>query len=282
VDKPREPTEGGIVTVPSRDGEHQLRVACVPFVHEAQVVDILEGPSEGYKSYAQRIRDINSYYADWMLEHPVADSIDVLMGHFMVHGAIPSGSERELHIGEAYMASADAIPSTIKYAALGHIHLPQQAPGSSAPARFVGSLMQLDFGEAGQDKSVCVVDLEPGLKPARVERVPITRGRSLMKVTDTLEALRGRIDEFGDAWLHVSVKTDGPQPGLADEVRSFLPNALAVVADYERRELAFTEREGRALIDLYSDYVVDKRGAEPSPELAAAFRSVADEVGAEL
>ena len=55
-----------------------------------------------------------------------------------------------------------------------------------------------------------------------------------------------------------------------------------VVADYERRELAFAEREGRSLIDLYSDYVQEKRGVAPSPELAEAFRSVADEVGAEL
>jgi DNA repair protein SbcD/Mre11 len=282
VDKPREPADGGIVSVPSRDGSNTLRVACVPFIHEAQVVEILEPPAEGYKSYAERIRDITGYYGDWLLEHPIANGIDTLMGHFMVHGAVPSGSERELHIGEAYMASADAIPSTIKYAALGHIHLPQDAPGSSTPARFAGSLMQLDFGEAAQSKSVCIVDLQPGMKPAQIEIVPISGGRALMKVSDSLDGLGARIDEFGDAWLHVSVKTDGPQPGLADEVRSMLPNALVVVAEYERAEFVLQGREGRALPELYSDYVQMKRGIEPTPELLAAFRSLADAVGAEL
>lgn len=279
VARPLEPTDGGVVTVPSRDGKQSARIACMPFIHETQVIDFMAAPEEGYKSYAERIRNIARYYADWMLEHPVADSVDILMGHFMVHGATPSGSERELHIGEAYMASADAIPSTIKYGALGHIHLPQEAPGSSVPARFAGSLMQLDFGEASQDKSVCIVDVEPGMKPAQVERVPIMSARTLLKVSDTLDALRARVDEFGDAWLHVSVKTTGPEPGLAEEVRAFLPNALQVYADYERIEGDRPRREGQSITDLYKEFWQSRRGAEASAELVAAFDGLLDETG---
>ena len=279
VARPLEPDAGGVITVPSRDGKHVARVACVPFIHETQVIDFLAAPEEGYKSYADRIRNIARYYADWMLAHPVADSVDLLMGHFMVHGATPSGSERELHIGEAYMASADAIPSTIKYGALGHIHLPQDAPGSSVPARFSGSLMQLDFGEASQDKSVCIVDVEPGMKPAQVKVVPITAARTLLKVSDTLEGLRGRVDEFGNSWLHVSVKTDGPEPGLADEVRAFLPNALQVYADYERADGDRPRREGQGITDLYKEFWQTRKGVEPSSELVAAFDGLLDETG---
>ncbi len=282
VARPLEPDAGGVVTVPSSDGEQVARVACMPFIHETQVIDFLAAPEEGYKSYADRIRSIARYYADWMLSHPVADSVDLLMGHFMVHGATPSGSERELHIGEAYMASADAIPSTIKYGALGHIHLPQEAPGSTVPARFSGSIMQLDFGEAAQGKSVCIVDVEPGMKPAQVECVPITSGRTLLKVSDTLEGLRARSAEFGDAWLHVSVKTDGPEPGLADEVRAFLPNALQVYADYERSEGERPRRQGQSITDLYKDFWQTRKGVEASPELVDAFNGLVDETGVSL
>lgn len=279
VARPKEPDQGGVVNVSSRDGEEVARVACMPFIHETQVIDFMAAPEEGFKSYAERIRSIARYYADWMLEHPVANSVDLLMGHFMVHGATPSGSERELHIGEAYMASADAIPSTIKYGALGHIHLPQPAPGSSVPARFAGSLMQLDFGEAAQDKSVCIVTVEPGMKPAQVERVPITAARTLLKVSDTLEGLRARVAEFGDAWLHISVKTDGPEPGLADEVRAFLPNALQVYADYERADGDRPRREGQSMTDLYKEFWQVRKGAEPSSELVAAFDGLLEETG---
>jgi hypothetical protein len=120
------------------------------------------------------------------------------------------------------------------------------------------------------------------MKPASVECIPVRSGRSLLKVSDPLESLRRRVDEFGDAWLHVSVKTEGPHPGIAEEVRAFLPNALVVVADYERKEVSAEAREGRSLSEQYSDYVQEKRGVEPDPALRAAFDSLADEVGAHL
>jgi DNA repair protein SbcD/Mre11 len=246
------------------------------------VISLKGLPEEGYKAYADRLHDINRYYADHMLENPLANSVDVLMGHFMIHGAIPSGTERELHIGEAYMASADAIPTTIKYAALGHIHQAQDAPGSAVPARFAGSVMQLDFGEAGQEKSVVIVDAEPGMRKAQVTTIPVTAGRTLLKLKGTMDELRTRVDEVGSAWLHVSVQTDGPRPGLADEVREFLPNALQVYADYERRGAEVVTREGRTLPQLYGDYYEQRHGAAPAPPLVEAFEDLAAQVGAEL
>lgn len=279
VDKPREPDDGAIVEVPARDGSATLRVACLPFVHEVQVIDLLGAPDAGHKAYAQRIRDITAYYARWMVEHPTPGAIDVLMGHFMVHGAVPSGSERELHIGEAYMATADAIPSDIKYAALGHIHAPQEAPGAPVPARFCGSALQLDFGEAGQQKSVTVVELEPGMKPARVEQVPLASGTELVRFVGTFEELEGRAADLQGAHVHVSIQTDGPEPGLAERVRDVLPDALQVYADYERKGYDLPAREGRNLTDLYRDYWQHKKGVEPSEEVVEAFEGLLSEVG---
>jgi exonuclease SbcD len=201
------------------------------------------------------------------------------MAHFMVHKAIPSGTERELHIGEAYMASADAIPTDLKYAALGHIHLAQEVPGSSVPARFSGGLLQLDFGEAGIDKSVCIVDLEPGMKPARVECAAVTTGRTLQKISGTIEELRAMAAELGDSFLHVTVETLGPEPGLADEIRSFLPNALQIHANYPRTEIESIDREGRSLTEIYGDYWIAKKGVDAPPDVAKAFTEIMDEVG---
>jgi exonuclease SbcD len=279
VHKPLEPDQGGIVSVTSRDGKTTMRVACVPFIHESSVIDLMGVAEEGYKDYADRIRKVTSYYARWMVDHPQKDTVDVLMAHFMVHKAIPSGTERELHIGEAYMAAADAIPTDLKYAALGHIHLAQEVPGSSIPARFSGGLLQLDFGEAGIDKSVCIVDLEPGMKPARVDQAPVTSGRTLTKVTGTIDELRARAGELGDSFLHVTVKTTGPEPGLADEIRSFLPHALQIHADYPRVEAERIEREGRSLTQIYGDYWLARKGTEAPPEYSKAFSALMDEVG---
>ena len=282
VHKPLPPEDGGVVTVPARDGSMAARVACLPFVHEAQVIDLMDAPAEGYKSYADRIRALTSHYARWMVANPEAKTADLLMGHFMVHGAVPSGTERELHIGEAYMATAEAIPSEIKYAALGHIHQAQDAPGSAVPARYCGSLLQLDFGEAGQEKSVCIVDVPHGMKPATTRTIPLVSGRRLMKVVGTIDELTRQAPGFGDAILDVSVVTDGPAPGLADEVRALLPHALYVRAAWEREDVVESTREGKDLPELYADYYRERHAAAPPDELMHAFEELLDQVGVVL
>lgn len=280
VHKPLRAEDGGVKTLQSRDGKTTAHVACLPFLHEAHVVDFMDASEEWFKSYADRVKRLSAYYADWMLQRTTTDTVDVLVGHFMVHGAVPSGSERELHIGEAYMATASALPSSIHYGALGHIHRCQPAPGSSVQAWYSGSLMQLDFGEAAQEKFCLVADVMP--ERTRVERIPLTAGRDLIKVEDTLESLKGRADEFGDAILDIGVLTDGPSPGLADQVRDFLPNALHVRAIYERVEADRVNREGMSLDDLYADYVREANGVDPPEELMAAFRELRDQVGVAL
>ena len=92
--------------------------------------------------------------------------------------------------------------------------------------------MQLDFGESDQDKSVVLVEVGADGKRS-IEEVPITSGRRLQRIEATLDDLRGRADDLQGAILDVGVLTDGPSPGLADEVREFLPDALYVHAIYE-------------------------------------------------
>ena len=281
IHKPLSPGEGGVVTIESRDGSETARVAAFPFLHEAHVVEFMEKPEDKHKSYADRIRRINTAYSDYLEKNPAKNAVDILVGHFMIDGAVPSGSERELHIGEAYMASREAVPHTFHYAALGHIHKPQPAPGAEDYARYAGSLMQLDFGEAGQSKSVAVVEVTASGR-RQVEEIPITAGRELKRVWGTLDELRTREDELASAILAVDVVTDGPAPGIADEVREIFPDALYVRADYPRAEADSIDREGMTLSDLYESYVVKQYGAPASEDLKKAFRELTDEVGVSI
>jgi len=229
VHKPLPADGGGIVPIPSRDGDTTARVAAFPFLHQAQVVDFMES-DDPHQAYADRIREICRHYGDALTKGAQSKTVELLVGHFMIEGAMPSGTERELHIGEAYTATTHAIPSDVMYAALGHIHLPQEAPGSAVPARYSGSLMQLDFGEASQDKSVCLVELDPA-RPARTECIPITSGQKLMKVEGDLPELE-RLASSGEvegAYLSVEVLTDGPQIDLMDRVRAILGERVMYV-----------------------------------------------------
>jgi exonuclease SbcD len=272
------PEAGGVVQVPSRDGTETAQVACFPFLHESTVVEWTEAGEEKHKSYADRVRDICKAYADWMMANGPGATVDLLAAHFMVHGAVPSGSERELHIGEAYMARENAVPN-VHYSALGHIHQAQGAPGSADRARYCGSLMQLDFGEAGQDKSVVVVDVSPDGR-RKIEQIPITSGRSLVRVRGTLDEIAAKKDENPGAILAVDVVTEGPAPGIAEQVRDLLGDAVLYVrADYPRMESTLATREGMSLDDLYSAYVEKRYGSTAPDELLAAFRELQEELG---
>lgn len=281
VHKTFRPAEGGVIRVPSRDGTEIAQVACFPFLHESTIVDWAQEGEEKHKSYADRVRNICTAYADWMMSNGDGKTVDLLAAHFMVHGAVPSGSERELHIGEAYMARENAVPN-VHYAALGHIHKAQGAPGSEDRARYCGSLMQLDFGEAGQDKSVAIVDVTPGGRRT-IEEIPVTSGRPLVRLRGTLDEIGERKDDFPDAILAVDVVTEGPAPGVAEQVRDILgDDVLYVRADYPRSEASVSTREGMRLDELYAAYVEKRHEQTPPDDLMAAFRELQEEVGAKL
>ena len=273
------PDEGGIVEVPSRDGTETLRVACLPFVPErrfANAVELFDSTDAWFLSYADGMGKL----MDAMSAGFRADTVNVLLGHLYASGAKLGGGEREATIGMDYAVPAGRLPSNASYVALGHIHRPQRIPGSRSPGRYAGSLVQLDFGETEQAKSVVVVEATAG-KPAKPVEVPITAGRLLVEVTGTYEQVLVLGAGLGDAYLKVTVQTEGPVPGIADRVRAELPNAIDVHLDYERAEVT---EAGPPLSSLtrreqFLKYYRDIRGADPDPTLVAAFDELAEEVG---
>jgi exonuclease SbcD len=162
------------------------------------------------------------------------DRISVLMAHVLVNNALigAGGGARPLHLDMGiYGINPERIPTQAQYAALGHVHKPQDIR-LSPRASYSGSLLQLDFGEAEQDKSVSLVELHAG-RPAEVARLPITAGRRLCDIGSpahgvAVDDLAGYAAEVGDAWLRVFVDVDTPLADLAARVREQLPNAVHV------------------------------------------------------
>jgi len=270
------PGSGGIVEVPSRDGAEVAEVACVPFVPERRFGDaaaLFEATERWYLSYADGIGELLAAMARGF----TPGRVSVVLAHLFTDGALvkPGGGERELTIGMSYAVSPSRLPGDVSYVALGHVHLPQAVKGSPAPARFAGSLLQLDFGEAGQRKSATIVDASPG-KPAKVREVPITAGRPLLDLRGTLDEIVAKAGDVGDAFLRVFVQTDGPVPGVADRLRESLPNALDVHLVYERHDAApgSTPVSSMHPREQFVVYHAAQHGAEPSRGLMEAFDEV--------
>jgi len=274
----RPPDKGGVVTLASRDGREQARVAVLPFVAERRVVDacqLLEAEYAWYEEYARRVEQILAFLAQGL----TADTVNLVLAHVLISGARVGTGERPLHLGEIYGVNAQQLPDKLQYIGLGHLHRPQEILAPSKTC-YAGSLLELDFGEREQDKRVVLVEAHAG-RAATLESVPIRTGRRLRDVKGSLAELEALAPELGDAWLRVTVTAAGPEPGLAERVKQRLPRALEVTVDYPRCEAppASAGRGTLAPADLFADFYRSRNAVEPPADLLALFREVYEEDG---
>ncbi|MCP5065165.1 MAG: exonuclease SbcCD subunit D [bacterium] len=271
----KRPDEGGVLDLDTPRG--RAVISCFPFLRAGRVIDFIAEADEWYKKYADRLRAISEAYSNHAEALAGNDAVTFLVSHFLVGGSKVHGhgaprGERALHMGEAYAGTPDAIPPGPQYVALGHIHAPQPVPGAKVPAQYAGSLLEMDFGEAGEEKRVVIVDVEPGL-PATVRSVPLSGGRRLVRARGEWSDLIAR-DDLRDSYLDLTVETAGPDPGLADRVRDEFDFVVKVQADYPRAPDQSDSRAHRSLDEMFHDYLLERDGADPEPALLDAFREV--------
>ncbi len=276
----KRPDEGGVIG-PEELGVPAV-VACFPFLREGRVVDFMREAGEWYGVYAAKVQAICARYNEALVALAAAgDVVPLLVAHFMVSGvkidrAAPRG-ERELHMGEAYAATPQAIPVGPQYVAMGHIHAPQPVPSSPVPAEYAGSLLPLDFGEAGETKRLVIVEASPGAL-AVTESVAVKGGRPLVRVTGTWAEIDGRTQELADSYLDLTVRITGPDTTLADRARDAFPFLVKIRAkrpEAETRDrLAKVHREWDA---LYAEFHKREFDADAPAELLALFREILEE-----
>jgi exonuclease SbcD len=275
----RPPEQGGVVKLPSRDGKEEARIAVLPFVPERRVVDactVMDAEHKWYEAYAQRIEQILQALTKGL----PPTTVNLVLAHLLVDGARVGTGERELHLGQIYGINPQQLPSGVQYIGLGHLHRPQEllAP---AKTRYPGSLVELDFGEEQQEKSVVVIEARPQTAP-QIELVPITAGRRLRTVEGTLDELERSADEWTDDYLRVRVKAEKPTPGLADVVKELLPNALDVTVDHPKNGGKTQEERGKGRVNLapaqlFAAYYEHRHQAPPSKELQQLFDQIHEE-----
>jgi exonuclease SbcD len=142
-----------------------VQVATVPYPVRSRLLS-----RDEYRglSMAQVDKALQTEVTD--LINALKDQIDpgipaVLTGHFSVSGAV-WGSERSVLLGRDVVVQKSAVADpAFDYVALGHIHkhqdLTQGQPGVP-PVVYAGSLERIDFGEEGQAKGFCWVELGRG------------------------------------------------------------------------------------------------------------------------
>jgi exonuclease SbcD len=278
--------EGGDIEVLSRDGRETAVVAALPWVSERRAVDtaaLQEGPGAALLSYAEQVAQMIQNLSGAFRP----DTVNVLMAHALVNDAVigpdRSGGERELHMAMGiYGIQRQRFPGSAQYIALGHVHKAQELVKSPA-AWYSGSLMQLDFGEAEQDKSVNLIEVH-AKQPSVITKLPIDKGtRRLIDIGRagagvSLNELPEYAATVGDAWLRVFVDLDLPVANLPAMVREILPNAVHVERTKPNSGIAeeiSTEAKSTAPEDMFAGFYRTTlgRNAEPTAATMTMFRS---------
>lgn len=273
---PTSRTDGGVIEIRPRSGG-RARVAMLPFLSQRGVVradQLMNGDAEEHAmAYADRCRRILAHLGEGFDD----DSVNLFVAHIAVVGGQTGGGERPAHTVYDYFAPAQIFPATAHYAALGHLHRCQRIAGA-CPIWYPGSPLQLDFGDTDVERSVLIVEAEPGT-PAAVRRRVLSSGRPLRTISGTLEQLEAVQEEVGDAFLRVTVR-ESPRAGLADDVRALFPNAVDVTIEHDEHAPApgpDGERSWtKSPAELFQDYLRE-RGVD-DPRLVVLFGQLLEEM----
>ena len=262
----------------------RVRVAALPFISERRIVkvqELLTGDAgqhrEGYRQGMRKL--IGNLTQDF-----TPDAINLLLLHTTMEGATLANSEYVFHSTESYTLSPDLLPEAASYVALGHMHKSQPVPGFAASrARYSGSILQLDFGEQGDDKGVLLLNVAPGQPTELLEEVSIRSGRRLRRVRLGLEELERRTPELAafDGWLKLAIDLDTPRPGVKERIRSALPNVLTVelnLPEAEERDERGVDLEHVTLSEAYGQYYLREKGQDLPKQLGEAFRELYERI----
>jgi len=288
VSDPTEDLTSLIIPIAGRNGKvkatEQALIGCLPYLHPHLVLSAAEGAgtSEDMRlsAYQGKLQD---YFR--ALEETIRrrdrQAVSIILAHAHIAECEFGGGEWRSSV---FPLHAGLLPPHVHYVALGHLHKPQAIPGAKAQAHYAGSILQMDFGEREQKKSICMIEAHPG-KPATVSQIPLSQGKWLFRRSGTAEAILAQAHDFTDAWVEVVLQPDRRNVELVDHIRA-LPQVISLrfeepQAGPDTNGETGNRRNGdRPATELFSDYYKTKRKADPEPELVALFARLYQEVSA--
>lgn len=258
------------------------KIAALPYPSEARLNELLsaEGDEEELRrAYSARVGMLMRKLASSF----TPETVNLAMSHIYVLGGVESDSERPIQVGGAYTVDPLALAVGAQYTALGHLHRPQAVKGEGM-IRYSGSPLAYSFSEAGQAKSVSIIDVAPGQQPV-MEEVYLSCGRPLIrwKAKGGLEEVHRWLDEGRDANGFIDLEISLTEAmSLGDiyrlrkshegfvHIRPVYPEMEQVEVEYSRSSLPVPEL-------FRKFYQRQTGGAEPDDALVELFLALTSE-----
>ena len=237
--------------IPMQDAYGTVWIYLLPFLRPSTIRHALPERAEEVQSAADAVRIA--------LEQTKIDEKErnVLLAHQFVTGAKRCDAE-ELQVGDVDQIPAELF-ALFEYVALGHIHSPQKVGRETV--RYCGAPLKYSFSEAGQEKSITVVELkEKGSVDLRT--IPLKPLHDLRKIRGTyLEVTAKSFYENRDCedYLQVTLTDEEDVPDGMAKLRTIYPNLMRLEYDNKRTrsntEVRAAERvEEKSELELFQEF----------------------------
>ena len=271
----------------------ELIICAVPYLRDRDIRSVSAGESSEDKAQ-KLIAGIQSHY-DAVAElaqgwrNTVTTSIPIVAtGHLFTAGGKVQKDDgvRDLYVGELSHFSAARFPAVFDYIALGHLHVPQKVAGQEH-IRYCGSPIPMGFGEAKQQKEVCLAHFE-GSQLMTVTSIPVPSFQDLTRVQGSWLQIEEELIKLKERdqsiWIEVVYQGDELMPNLREQIEALTQNSkLEVLRIQNQRIMQKTLEAGSATesLDELNPTDVFERCLDSHhiptaqrPELQAAFLEI--------
>ena len=237
------------------DAYGAVHIYQLPFVKASQVKRAF--PEAKIETYEDAVREVLAHAEINQKQR------NILVAHQFVSGKgkdpTLGGSEGALtqHVGTVEKIGYDCFDA-FRYVALGHIHSPQKVGRETV--RYCGSPLKYSFSEAGQEKSITVVELkEKGTVELRT--IPLEPLRDMRKIRGTyLEVTAKSFYENSNCedYLLVTLTDEEDVPDGMAKLRTIYPNLMRLEYDNKRTrscaDIGISERvEEKSELELFRE-----------------------------
>lgn len=229
------------------DEEGEVRIYMLPFF-KPQAARRFHG--EGIESYTDAMRlAIEAMNVDTSVRN-------ILIAHQLVTGSSRCESE-EISVGGTEDVDISVFDD-FDYVALGHLHRPQRCTADRI--RYCGSPLKYSFSEAGDVKSVTVVEM-PRKGSLTVRTIPVPPLRDMVELRGKYEELMQKSfyedTTYREDYVRITLTDEDDIPDAIGRLRVIYRNLMRLDYDNKRTRSAGTVDipvEKRSPLELFSDF----------------------------
>lgn len=275
-------TDKGFIELKLNQFDYPVRILHTAYANEIRLKEYL---GEENKEVALS----NSLQNSWQnLAETYCDEsgINVLMAHLymMKRGTEkpeePEG-EKPIMIGNADLLYIEIIPNQIQYTALGHLHSFRNIGTLERPIVYSSSSLCYSFSEAGQKKSVNIIDLKPGEIP-QTKTIEIKSGKPLFRktfdnVADTVSWLTENPETLVELTLESDTFLKAEDRKLLYQTHQGIIHLIPKLKNdsIDSNKTDKTINLNQDIQDLFKDYFKSKnQNQEPNDELMTIFKEI--------